>query len=220
MAHAAARCAFLWLALGCLPGSCDVVRKDKTAKEIAVIDHAGRTNFQAKHKATALQPEPEATSAEKNQTSEDMQLQRKPIPEDHRLYDPIGNPTETHKVVSVVNKSATTPLEINETELPEGSDIWNTSTRWTKVSQWHPKGVISNLDEYDKEPIWNEVSYVSVYMIFVCSALAYPVLVVTAMFFFCGHCELVPHCTKARPRWTTSGRLRKSSGAKLLQRRE
>jgi len=94
-----------------------------------------------------------------------------------------------------LNKSEVKLNETNETELPAGSDIWNTSTRWTKVSQWHPKGVISNLDEYNKEPVWNEVSYVSVYMVFVCSALAYPVVVVGIMFFLAA---IVSLCLTAR----------------------
>lgn len=72
--------------------------------------------------------------------------------------------------------------ELREAELvndlvkfPAGSDIWNTTLNWTSVTVRHPPGVISHV--FGKRvPIWADVSYLSMDVLYLVSLIAYPVV--------------------------------------------
>mmetsp|Transcript_78464 Transcript_78464/g.219495 ORF Transcript_78464/g.219495 Transcript_78464/m.219495 type:complete len:840 (-) Transcript_78464:476-2995(-) len=66
-------------------------------------------------------------------------------------------------------------LENDLVKFPEGSDIWNMSLNWTSVTVRHPPGVISHV--FGKRvPIWADVSYLSMDVLYLVSLIAYPVV--------------------------------------------
>ncbi|CAK0823842.1 unnamed protein product, partial [Prorocentrum cordatum] len=65
--------------------------------------------------------------------------------------------------------------DLGQVKFPEGSDIWNMSLNWTSVTVRHPPGVISHV--FGKRvPIWADVSYLSMDVLYLVSLIAYPVV--------------------------------------------
>lgn len=66
-------------------------------------------------------------------------------------------------------------LENDSVKFPEGADIWNMSLNWTSVTVRHPPGVISHVIG-KRVPIWADVSYLSMDVLYLVSLIAYPVV--------------------------------------------
>lgn len=61
--------------------------------------------------------------------------------------------------------------------VPSGSDIWKQEVKWISVAQWHPTGVISTLGPI-RQPMWKDVSYISLNIIVFLCSMAYPAILV------------------------------------------
>jgi len=69
--------------------------------------------------------------------------------------------------------------ENDSVKFPQGADIWNMSVNWTRVTVRHPAGVISHV--YKRVPIWADVSYLSMDVLYLASLIAYPVVSVCSI---------------------------------------
>ncbi|CAE8608261.1 unnamed protein product, partial [Polarella glacialis] len=79
--------------------------------------------------------------------------------------------------------------------VPAGSDIWNETSGWMRVSAWHPAGVVSNLGPLHVVE-WREVSYVNLTVLVCLCAVAYPAISISALI---GLTVLVSMCLSVGP---------------------
>merc|ERR1719162_2724362 len=94
-----------------------------------------------------------------------------------RKLDPVQAPSSRRFYVSDA-KLHDYPVEIPANK---SSDIWNGSKGWMSFTFWHPRGVISNVNNYNV--IWANVDYLSLSYVCLLSTIAYPAVPVIIFLF-------------------------------------
>jgi len=141
----------------------------------------------------------ENDSASSSRTEDLPQIHKRQNPEAQASKDESASNQRTEQLPFQASQNLPVDYQtLNETNLPGGSDIWNESSRWIKVNQWHPAGVVSNLGDFQTTGTvtWNDVSFVSLPMVMVCSNVAYPTVVVVPAFLLA---IVVSLCLRVKP---------------------
>lgn len=83
-----------------------------------------------------------------------------------------------------------------DSNVPSGSDVWNSDVKWARVTESHPDGVVSTLPNHNVR--WNDVSYISMPMVCILCTVAYPAVLVGGLL---GMTVLVSMCLRVEERY-------------------
>lgn len=127
-----------------------------------------------------------------------------------KFLDMLGTPDGIEKarnssrVINQIIKKVNSKAIIHEPApgdvVPSGSDVWSPETRWRRVSESHPDGVVSTLP--GRSLRWKDVSYISLPMVCVLCGVAYPAVIVGSLL---GLTVLVSMCLKVEQQYQKSG---------------
>lgn len=127
-----------------------------------------------------------------------------------KFLDMLGTPAgiakarNSSRVINQIIKKVNSKAIINEPApggvVPSGSDVWSPETRWRRVSESHPDGVVSTLP--GRSLRWKDVSYISLPMVCVLCGVAYPAVIVGSLLALT---VLVSMCLKVEQQYQKSG---------------